>query len=78
MRCFCARKQLDPERANFVFQGQPCCNFACYAQAELVAKEKNANQWTDGTAPGKCRSLVRIMATFSGLRNSNSQLLVGC
>ena len=53
MRCFCARKQLDPERANFVFQGQPCCNFACYAQAELVAKEKNANQRTDGTAPAR-------------------------
>jgi hypothetical protein len=43
MRCFCGRKQVDAEWANSVYDGVPCCNFACYAQAELVAKERIAH-----------------------------------
>lgn len=38
MKCFCGRQKLDPEWSTYVFEGVPCCSFACFALAELTSK----------------------------------------
>ncbi len=41
MFCYCHRKQLDIEDADFVYRGIPVCSARCYSKAE----EDSARRW---------------------------------
>jgi hypothetical protein len=55
--CFCGIKQLDPEQASYVVDGQPCCTAGCHRVAiseglETAGHVTHTTTYEQPTLPG--------------------------